>query len=152
MKLATGGLFGPDGVRKPTLSSRFGEPVPGAVTFPEIAPPVIAVATDAGVALGLPCRYRTATPATCSDAIDVPLSTAVCTSLPLYADVMALPGAKMSTHVPKLENDARASVLVVAATVMACGARAGDCPHASALELPAAMAYVTPLAIEACTA
>jgi hypothetical protein len=60
--------------------------------------------------------------------------------LVLHAEVMLEPGAKMSTHVPKLENDERASVLVVAPTVFAAAARAGDELHALAFELPAATA------------
>jgi len=39
---------------------------------------------------------------------------------------MLCPGANRSKHVPKFENDARASVLVVAPTVIAFGARAGE--------------------------
>jgi len=58
----------------------------------------------------------------------------------------------MSVHVPKLENDARASVFVLAFTVMASPTRAGVKVHASALELPDAIAYVTPSAIELRTA
>ena len=46
----------------------------------------------------------------------------------------------MSTQVPKFENDARASVLVVAPTVMAAGTRAGEPLQALALRLPAAIA------------
>ena len=42
------------------------------------------------------------------------------------ADVMLDPGAKMSRQEPKLEYDARWSVLVVAPTVMADGTRAGE--------------------------
>jgi hypothetical protein len=53
---------------------------------------------------------------------------------------MLEPGAKMSRHVPKLENEERASVLVVAPTVLAAGTRAGKELHASAFELPAAIA------------
>src|SRR5262245_51601093 len=49
----------------------------------------------------------------------------------------------MSVQVPKLENDARASVRVDAFTVIAVGTRAGEKLHASALELPDAIAYVT---------
>ena len=37
--------------------------------------------------------------------------------LVFQAEVMLEPGAKMSRHVPKLENEERASVLVVAPTV-----------------------------------
>lgn len=48
------------------------------------------------------------------------------------------PGAKMSTTLPKLENEARASAIVVAPTVIAEGARAGEVVPASAPSLPAA--------------
>src|SRR4051794_5599898 len=65
---------------------------------------------------------------------------------------MFWPGAKMSTQVPKFENEARASVFVVAPTVMASAVRAGLLLHASALLLPAARAYVTPEAIDRRTA
>ena len=47
-------------------------------------------------------------------------------SLENQADRIAEPGAKISTTLPKLENDERASVLVVAPTVMAWVTRAGD--------------------------
>jgi len=43
-----------------------------------------------------------------------------------HAEVMLDPGAKMSTHEPKFEYDARASVLVVAPTVIAAAARDGE--------------------------
>ena len=46
----------------------------------------------------------------------------------------------MSVQVPKLENEARASVLVVALTVIASATRAGVKLHALALELPEAIA------------
>ena len=64
----------------------------------------------------------------------------VAVSLVFQDEVMLLPGAKMSRHVPKLENEARASVFVVAPTVLAAGARAGELLHAFAFELPAATA------------
>ena len=64
----------------------------------------------------------------------------VAVSLVFQAEVMLEPGAKMSTQVPKLENEARASVLVVAPTVIAAATRAGEVLHALALELPAAIA------------
>ena len=44
----------------------------------------------------------------------------------------------MSTTEPKLEKEARASAIVLAPTVTAEGARAGEEFAASALELPAA--------------
>src|SRR5437899_6578240 len=60
---------------------------------------------------------------------------------------MYTPGPKMSTHVPKFENDARVSLLSVAATVMAAATRAGDVVQASVLLVPAAMQNVTPALI-----
>ena len=62
------------------------------------------------------------------------------------------PGAKMSTHEPKFEYEARVSVESVAPTVMADGALAGDAVHASAFELPAATTTVMPLATARATA
>ena len=63
---------------------------------------------------------------------------------PFSAEVMEDPGANRSTHVPKLEYDARASVLVVAPTVRAAGSAAGEERQASALLFPAATANTTP--------
>lgn len=48
------------------------------------------------------------------------------------------PGAKTSTTEPKLENDARASAMVLAPTVTALAALAGEVVPASRFELPAA--------------
>ncbi len=76
--------------------------------------------------MGLLWRNRAATPATCGVAIDVPLSVAVAVSLVSQADRMLEPGAKISTTLPKLENDDRASVIVVAPTVIASATRAGE--------------------------
>ena len=56
----------------------------------------------------------------------MPLIVFVAVSLVFQDEVMLVPGAKMSTHVPKFENDARASVLVVAPTVIAAATRAGE--------------------------
>ncbi len=77
-------------------------------------------------------RYSAAAPATCGVAIEVPLMVFSSESLPIQADVMLLPGAKMSTQVPMLEKLDRASVLVVEPTVMASCVRAGELLHASA--------------------
>ena len=71
---------------------------------------------------------------------------------PIQPAVIPTPGAKRSTQVPKFEKLARASVLVLAATVSAAGTRAGDWVHALILLLPAATAYTTPEAIELATA
>src|SRR5678815_3502432 len=57
---------------------------------------------------------------------------------------MLEPGAKRSKHVPKFENDERASLVVVEPTVMALAARAGEELQAFALLLPAATAIGTP--------
>jgi len=57
-----------------------------------------------------------------------------------HEDRMLEPGAKMSTTLPKLENDDRASLEVVAPTVMASPTRAGDWLAALVLALPAAIA------------
>ena len=46
------------------------------------------------------------------------------------------PGARMSTTLPKFENDDRASVIVVAPTVIASATRAGDEFEALVFELP----------------
>lgn len=56
------------------------------------------------------------------------------------------PGAKMSTTDPKLEKDARSSVIVVAPTVITSETRAGEVLMASALSFPAATTTCTPLA------
>jgi hypothetical protein len=76
-------------------------------------------------------RYA-AKPATCGEAMDVPLSTADAVSDVMPTDCTFTPGAKMSTEVPKLENEARASVLLsIAPTVMALAAEAGEVLPAS---------------------
>src|SRR6185369_15633809 len=108
--------------------------------------------TCAGVAAGSAASTSAAAPATCGAAIDVPLPTAIEMSDARPADMMDTPGANRSTQPPWLENGARASALSLAATVNASGALAGEAPHASALSLPAATAYVRPDAIDACTA
>src|SRR6185295_13353663 len=84
------------------------------------------------------------TPATCGEAIEVPLNVAVAVSELNHEDRIPEPGAKRSKHVPKFENEDRASVVVVEPTVMAFAARAGDELQAFALLLPAATAMVTP--------
>jgi hypothetical protein len=103
-----------------------GDPVPGFVTGFVVALLMIAAVTVAGDAPGFVSRKRAATPATCGVAIEVPEIVFVAVSLVFHDEVMLEPGAKMSTHVPKFENDERASVLVVEPTVMALAARAGE--------------------------
>jgi hypothetical protein len=58
--------------------------------------------------------------------MEVPLMTLVALALLIPADVINIPGAKISTHEPRFENVARASVAVDAATVIADGALAGE--------------------------
>lgn len=72
----------------------------------------VIVADDASPKLPL---YNAATPATCGLAIDVPLIVFV----PLFNHVakMPTPGAYPSTHEPKFENDALASLRSEAAVV-----------------------------------
>ncbi len=94
--------------------------------MPDVAFPTIAERTEAGEAEGFPSRYNAATPATCGDAIDVPLMVAVAVLLSSHAEVMELPGAKISRQLPKFEYDARASEFVVAPTVIAVATRAGE--------------------------
>ena len=58
--------------------------------------------------------------------MEVPLMVLVAVLDEFQAEVMELPGANTSTQEPRLEKLARLSVLVVAPTVMAVGARAGE--------------------------
>ena len=59
---------------------------------------------------------------------------------PRRADVMSCPGAKRSTHSPRLENEARKSDRVEAPVPTACATRAGEELQASASSFPAATA------------
>lgn len=101
---------------------------------------MIAAVTVAGDAPGFVSKNRAATPETCGVAIEVPEIVLVPVSLVLEAEVMPEPGANKSTHVPKFENDERASVLVVDPTVIALSTRAGEKSQAFVLLLPAAIA------------
>ena len=96
--------------------------MPAFVTLPVVALLMIAEFTCDEVAEGLPWRYSAATPATCGEAIDVPFHPPwKHVSQLLTVDVMLTPGANTSRHVPQLENEARASVELVAPTVSAFG-------------------------------
>src|SRR5690606_12065031 len=130
---------------KPTYRSLFGEPLtPDSLLF--VALFVSAAATCAGVADGFVCRYSAAAPATCGEAIDVPDIVALPEVL-LRADVMLLPGAKMSTQLPQFEKLDRESLEVDEPTVIASATRAGDTLHAFWFSLPAATTTVTPRAV-----
>ena len=69
-----------------------------------------------------------------------------------HADVIELPGAKISTTEPKLEKEERASVEVVEPTVMASGVLAGDEVEASVLLFPAATHITIPSVMALLTA
>jgi len=93
------------------------------------------------------CNNKAAAPATWGQAMDVPLLDVTALLLETPADLMLTPGAKMSMQLPQLLKLALASLLDVAATVMADGANAGEYWHASAFELPAATTTVTPASV-----
>lgn len=82
----------------------------------------------------------------------VPEMVLVASAPSIQAEVMPLPGAKISTQIPQLENDDRSSMLVVDPTVMASEAEAGDVVQASAFSLPAATANGMPDATAELTA
>src|SRR3954447_25479200 len=92
--------------------------------------------TSLADAFGWPARYNAAAPATCGEAIDVPLAVAV--PPPRKSERIRSPGAKRSTHGPQFENSARASVCVLAPTTMARPSSPGEERHASSRLLPAA--------------
>ena len=121
-------------------SRRLGEPVPAPVTLFGVELLMIAAATVAGEAVGFVSRNNAATPVTCGVAIDVPEIVFVAVSLVRQAEVMLLPGAKMSTQVPKFENEERASLVVVEPTVIAFAVRAGETLQAFWFSFPAATA------------
>ncbi len=64
------------------------------------------------------------------------------------AEVIATPGAIMSTQLPILLKDAIESLLALAATVMAPGTLAGEELHAFVALFPAATTTVTPSLIK----
>ncbi len=67
-----------------------------------------------------------AAPATCGEAMDVPLLNLLAVVVVWLADMTLTPGAKTSTHPPKLLNVARRSAPSVAPTVMAPAEPAGE--------------------------
>ena len=84
--------------------------------------------------------------------MEVPLIVFVALSPVFHAEVMLDPGAKMSTHGPKLEKDETVSDEVVEPTVIADGVLDGEKLQASAVLFPAATACETPACVEAVTA
>src|SRR5918996_550925 len=130
---------GGGGVTVPTNSNRFGDPA-GSVTLLGVALADSVFHTWPGGAVGVAPNTSAAAPAMCGVAIEVPLMVLVAVSLVCQAEVINWPGAKMSVHEPKFENDARVSRLVVALTVIASATRAGVKLQASEFELPDATA------------
>jgi hypothetical protein len=84
--------------------------------------------------------------------MDVPLRLRLSAIVFARAEIMLTPGAKISTHVPKLEKDALESSLPVAPTVIAFVAEAGDVKQAFAFEFPPATTMTTPAATALFTA
>jgi hypothetical protein len=66
------------------------------------------------------------------------------------AETMLYPGAHMSTHCPKFEKYASPSVFVMAPTVIALGAAAGDVKHELQNSFPAATLTTIPASIQFC--
>ena len=95
---------------------------------------------------------RAARPATCGAAMDVPEIVRVEVDPEIHAEVIPVPGAYMSTQLPKFEYEARLSDWSVAPMVIADGARAGENWHASAPEFPAATTTTSPARVAAATA
>ena len=90
-------------------SNRFGEPVPSEAETRRfaVAPDTRSDAIAPGDAPGFAASASAAAPATCGDAMEVPLSVLLAVALVFQAEVMPAPGANRSTHVPQLENEAR---------------------------------------------
>ena len=93
-----------------------------------------------------PFSNRSATaPATWGLAIEVPLKMRVELEFVEKAEVISVPGARISTQLPLLLYEAKKSVLSVAPTVIAFGDDDGDESQALADSLPAATTTDMPL-------
>ena len=110
----------------PTKRSRLSDPLPASVTTPVVEAVESLLVTWAGVSSGSPESSSAAAPATWGLAIEVPFQVAVDVVERWVAERIPAPGAKMSRQLPKFEKEARASVEVVAPTVIASGAEAGE--------------------------
>src|SRR5688572_11609866 len=82
----------------------------------------------------------------------VPDRVAAAMSAVFQVEGIRVPGAKRSTHGPKLEYDAGVSLMCVAPAVKAVGSLAGEKLQASVEELPAAMLQLIAEATEPATA
>ena len=119
---------------------------------PVAAVAAIAFFTCAGVADGLAARYSAAAPATCGDAIDVPLIATNPFAFVEEAETIETPGALTFTQLPRFEKPTNVSFTSVAPTVIAAAMRAGDDQQASDPAFPAAATVVTPALIIVMTA
>ena len=81
-------------------ASRFLEPAPMELRRPAVALLVRKATTAAGDAAGLAAKASAATPATWGAAMEVPLKVLIAVALVFQADVMLVPGAKISRQVP----------------------------------------------------
>ena len=70
--------------------------------------------------------YSAATPATCGDAMDVPLIVLVAVVDVCHADVIDEPGAYTCVQLPQFENEDLASLLVDDITLVTADALAGE--------------------------
>lgn len=138
---------GSGSVKPPVYNNRLGEPGMASLTMDAVATCSKRSATWLGVRFGSCWSNSAAAPATCGQAIDVPLMVALPVSDDTAADVIDEPGAKMSRQDPWLLYQARLSSLRVAPTVIAELTCAGEKPHASMLSLPAATTTTTPAAV-----
>jgi hypothetical protein len=86
-----------------TNSKTLGEPTSADVTRFGVAEATSALRTCVGERPPLAPRRRAAAPATCGEAIDVPLIVFVAVDEVYQADLMLDPGAKMSRQLPKFE-------------------------------------------------
>lgn len=105
-RLLTAMVFGTTAPGAPLAkenASRLGDPVPTEVNRLALALVSKKETTAAGVAKGLACKAKAATPATWGEAMEVPLMVLVAVLLVIQAEVMLEPGAKTSTQLPKFE-------------------------------------------------
>jgi hypothetical protein len=86
-----------------TYSKTLGEPPSANVTRSGVAEATSVSRTCVGERPPLAPRRRAAAPATCGEAIDVPLIVFVAVDEVYQADLMLEPGAKMSRQLPKFE-------------------------------------------------
>lgn len=127
-----------------------GDLLPTSLRTRAVAELLMKLATEAGVADGKSERYSAAAPETWGEAMLVPDNVRDVPSS--QAETIDVPGAKMSTQLPKLEKEDRLSEPSLLATVMAVGADAGDMVHALLLLFPADTTTTSPPCVICATA